>query len=405
MATPLYSTPGPTATVTVAARAAQVLAAGNPNPTTPPFSDDVQWITAYLAVHMLSVPSRRYSYLMWFAIALLVVLLALVRFAGLTSGALGTACYKWAIRRPILRRGLNSPRTLRIFPSHSQLLTLVGIVALTAITCCAGPDYIKPTVGTFNLGARSTLERRKWWDPLQFVGYAPQYTIHKAWWTAGGRVGMMAYALFPLCVLFALKSPPFALFAFPFTIGLHFDKLAFLHRWTGRLIWLLSTLHVIFWCLQLLKDRRTSPWAGTKYNTLRDKPLELAWAYIRFIYAWIVRLPLTSTFTSIANPCKIKGIRPPHSPPTLLHPLAPQTALRDLLLPPHHPRPAHARPRRFTPPTYLVVVLGRPLPLVRRALMALRTLAAHQRRDRCGQGRRDSPARIERPTISQDVAR
>ena len=291
MASTATTTGSATAAAAVTAiRAAQILAAGNPNPTTPPFSDDVEWITAYLAVHMLSVPSRRYSYLLWFAIAFVLVVLALLRFSGLFSGVLGAYWSKWTIRRLTWRRGgVRSGRALWIFPPRAQLLSLFTLFLLTAVLACIGPDYIKPTVGTFNLARRApVLERRTYWDPLQFVGYAPQYTIAKAWWTAGGRTGMIAYALLPLCVLFALKSPPFALFALPFTAQLHFDKLSWMHRWSGRLIWLLSTLHVVFWCMQLSRDRRTSAFAGSKSNSVRDKPLELAWAYTRFLYAWIV---------------------------------------------------------------------------------------------------------------------
>ena len=94
---------------------------------------------------------------------------------------------------------------------------------------------------------------------------------------------MIAFALFPLCVLFTLKGTPFALLSLPFTFQLHFDKLAFLHRWTGRIIWLLTTSHVVLWSVELLKDRRPDT----------DKlAYTYAWAYSKFIYGWIVSIPL-----------------------------------------------------------------------------------------------------------------
>ena len=91
----------------------------------------------------------------------------------------------------------------------------------------------------------------------------------------------MAFALFPLCVLFALKSPPFALFALPFVIQIYNDKLAFLHRWTGRLIWLVTALHVTFWGTQLSQDKRST-----------DNPASVwsfAFEYEKFVFGWLVR--------------------------------------------------------------------------------------------------------------------
>ena len=90
--------------------------------------------------------------------------------------------------------------------------------------------------------------------------YVAHYTIHKAWWTVAGRTGLVTFALFPLCVLFALKAAPFAIFALPYTTQFSFDKLSTMHRWVGRLIWFLTFTHVVSWSIQLATDK--SPVTG-----------------------------------------------------------------------------------------------------------------------------------------------
>ncbi|KAG8847443.1 hypothetical protein FRB91_011760, partial [Serendipita sp. 411] len=119
---------------------------------------------------------------------------------------------------------------------------------------------------------------------------APEYTIPKAWWTIGGRTGIIAFSLFPLVVLFSLKAPPFAVFAIPFLIQVHFDKLARLHRWTGRLIWIITTIHVVTWGIQLFRDKR-----GNSNWEYRDSPAWLfVWQYPLFIEGVIAYVALTA---------------------------------------------------------------------------------------------------------------
>lgn len=68
------------------------------------------------------------------------------------------------------------------------------------LACTIGPDYIKPTISTFNLtkSKRAISERdeaiRSWTAVARdytVIVNPPQYTISKAWWTAGGRTGML----------------------------------------------------------------------------------------------------------------------------------------------------------------------------------------------------------------------
>lgn len=276
-------------TITLVARAA------NPNPTTPAFSDDLEWITAYLAIHMLSVPSRRYSFLLWIAVVLVFLVFALLHWTGSKGGVVGAYWSKWSVRRrtwgkweTVTRRGQKIRKQPILLPSNAQLLCLGVLFTAAFLLSFLGPDYINPRTHVWDIAARSLEARKLKWDPTAFVGYAPQYTISKAWWTIGGRTGMIAFALLPLCVLFALKAPPFALFALPFMIQIHFDKLAWLHRWSGRLIYFLTVVHVATWCVQLWHDRKTSAFVDNKHPNKRA--FMYAWQFERFIFAWIVRV-------------------------------------------------------------------------------------------------------------------
>ncbi|EIN07321.1 hypothetical protein PUNSTDRAFT_121472 [Punctularia strigosozonata HHB-11173 SS5] len=284
----------PTATVVATATRTLAARAADPNPTTPAFVNGLQWITAYLAIHMLSVPSRRYSYLLWIAIVFGFLIFAIAHWTGSRGGVLGAYWSKWAIRRrtvgkwrTVKKKGQTLRKQPMLLPSNAQLLCLTALFAAAFLLSFVGPDYIKPNTPTWNWTKRSVeLGKRKLkYDPNDYVGFAPQYTIAKAWWTVGGRTGMIAFAFLPLCILFAIKAPPFALFAVPFMIQIHFDKLAWLHRWCGRLIWFLSALHVATWSVQLWNDHKTSPFADSKDTNKRA--YFYAWQFERFIYAWI----------------------------------------------------------------------------------------------------------------------
>jgi hypothetical protein len=88
-------------------------------------------------------------------------------------------------------------------------------------------------------------------DPLLS---APNFTIDKNYWASANRVGLIAYAFLPLSVGLALKQWPMNPFAAPFFTNLGIDKTAFWHRWIGRLVWVLSTVHTGLWTKQLFTD-------------------------------------------------------------------------------------------------------------------------------------------------------
>ena len=260
-----------------------------PNPTTPAFTDDTDWFRAYLEIHALSLASWRYAYIFWFAVGLVTLISTVFHLLGFRTGRLGAYWTKWSLRRRTWRKKHSLAQARKsgqphkqplLLPSNLQLLSLIALITTCLAVTFLGPDHIAPTSKVFgHLVARD-----------EVAAYKPQYTIQKAWWTSGGRVGLMAFALFPLCVLFALKRPPFAIFAIPFLTRVHFDKFMWLHRWTGRFIWAMVTLHVALWSVQSANDTRS----GTG-----KMAYVYAWHFQRFQFAWTVSVYLViSLFSS-----------------------------------------------------------------------------------------------------------
>jgi hypothetical protein len=254
-----------------------------PNPTTPAFPDDLQWIKSYMVIHMLSVPSRRYGYLIWAAVAVVFLIVTILHWSGSRGGFIGAYWTKWSLRRRTVRYRLIGKKSHPFsLPSNAQLLCLTVLTTATLALSFIGPDYISPRSSNWSFHDARELYSRAAFDPSQLYPYQPQYTISKAFWTSGGRTGIIAFALLPLCILFALKAPPFALFAIPRLVQLHFDKLSWLHKWCGRFIWFITALHVALWSIQLSRDRRDAT----------GKPaLTYAWEYDKFIYGWTVSNP------------------------------------------------------------------------------------------------------------------
>ena len=277
----------------------------NPNPTTPAFLEDFDWIESYLAIHVTSAASYRYAYIMWILIAIAVAVTAAMHLTGNRGGALGARWAKWAMRRRTWRKKKVRPAAKPggrpgapfVFPSNAQVVSMVLLFAIPLLLCVLGPDYIAPGTKVFdlthNLSRRALLEDfNEFATNLDFflrrdvpvastpTTRPPDFTIQKTWWTFANRAGDMAYALFPLVVIFALKAPPFALLAIPFTVQIHFDKLARLHRWTGRLIWFVTTIHVIAWLIQLAGDKRHGHPGAVALN--------YAFLHTKFVFGFLV---------------------------------------------------------------------------------------------------------------------
>ncbi|KAG7092482.1 hypothetical protein E1B28_008834 [Marasmius oreades] len=268
-------------------------------PTVPNYPDDLQWVTAYMAAHMMSPNSRRYVYVLWFCVASVFVVYAIVHWTGSRGGAFGCYWRKWAVRRRTWRLGSSFRQSksrrggFRIsWPSNGQLLCLAALPLTAILLSFVGPDYISPRVNLFDISPQKLSARG--YDTSQFVQYQPQYQIRKAWWTSGGRTGLIAFGLMPLVILFALKAPPFAILALP-TTQLHFDKLSWLHRWSARLLYLITLLHVVLWSVQLSLDvRRTTGQTGYVY----------AWQYQKFLFGWIAFGSMTLLVFSSSYPLR-----------------------------------------------------------------------------------------------------
>jgi hypothetical protein len=254
------------------------------NPTTPPFSTDEEFIGAYMIIHVGSYPTRRWGYILWFIIGGIFLLFTVAHLLNLRTGLIGAYWHKWALRRKTLRNKFLTGGKPESLNSNAQLLTLTVLTIAVLLLALAGPDYIAPKTGAFELTRRaaSLMPRQfhQYVDPALAAPFQPSYNINKAWWTSGNRTGILAFALLPLCIMFALKAPPFAIFAIPHLVQLHFDKLSWLHRWSGRLIWFVTFLHALFWVIQLCMDRRRETGVIA---------LKYALIYDRFIYAVIVR--------------------------------------------------------------------------------------------------------------------
>lgn len=256
-------------------------------PPIPDYPDDLEWVTAYLAQHLLSQSSWVYAWLLWIIVALVFVVFTAMHWAGFRGGYLGALWSKWALRRRTWRKkhslavAVKAGRPHRqpdALPSNAQLLAVCTLFVGAFALSFAGPDYLAPGARLWNYHRYPVASvQRRAYDLANYAFLQPQFTIPKAWWTSGNRTGLIAFALFPLTVLFALKAPPFALLSSRFFTQLGFDKLAFLHRWCGILVWLLATLHSVFWSIQLASDRRSNTHRVGYYY---------AWTYDKFIYAW-----------------------------------------------------------------------------------------------------------------------
>ncbi len=233
-----------------------------------------------------SAPSYRYAYFLWFVLIALFAIYAAAHQLGFRGGFLGSAWSKLAIRRRVLRSKKSKRNEMQgsggrsyVLPSISQIFCIVIVAVLAALLCVIGDDYINPYTGVWDLS--TSFAKRAAATFYQ----TPAYNISKTWWTSGARFGLIAFALFPLVVLFALKAPPFAILAISVLTDIHSDKLALLHRWTGRIIWLITALHVALWTVQLFIDERG--------NGENRKMWFVVWIYSKYIWAVVAFVGMT----------------------------------------------------------------------------------------------------------------
>ena len=253
----------------------------------PDYPSDLEWVTAYLVQRMLSHASWAYAYLVWIIIGLVYLIYSFTRWTGLNNSYLAAVWHTWALRRRTWRKKHTLALALRKGYEHRQPLSLPPNAHLLAVALLwigailisfIGPDSMAPGSFFRNVKDFPTLHARGF-NAANYYYLQPKFTITKMWYTSSNRTGLIAFALFPLTVLFALKAPPFAIFAIPQFTHICFDKLAFMHRWCAFLVWLLTTLHVILWCVQLAIDHKSG-----------HNGFHFAWLYTKFRYAWTVSL-------------------------------------------------------------------------------------------------------------------
>ncbi|GJJ14283.1 hypothetical protein Clacol_008547 [Clathrus columnatus] len=251
--------------------------------TSAPTTFDV--VEAYAHVYQLPYASYIYVYIMWITFAVLFVLFAVFHQTGGRVGYVGSLWNKWLLRRRTWRKKHSLMKAMKAgkkhsqpfsLPSNAQLLCITFLWVFAILLSFVGPDYIvrnradtftKPYIAKRNL-ATSALQ-----------GNVFHETIQKSWWTSSARLGIISLTLFPLCVMFVTKAPPFALLAAPYLVQIWNDKLVFLHKWTGRLIYFITSIHVVFWSVQLAQDRISA--------TDNNDVWTVIFLHVPFIYAWV----------------------------------------------------------------------------------------------------------------------
>lgn len=299
------------------------------------------YLQGYFNAHMLSSPSWRYFYWLWFVLVAFALCFSAFSASGVGSRSfVGAAWRKWMTKNRVIKIGKKSPyeakssllsrghsrkgtnqgsgstynplatptqysaspqaqaipppgftkpRKIIQLPSLGRMLLLVALFALPICLSLIGADYINPNAGVFDIsqsfpnntitpyniqtqrrslaagfsggrwsGVVQLARRGLQWGQGAFpdVGTVPVNTTipYRTWWTIGGRLGGMTNALTPLALLLALKQVPWALLSTRALGGYSFDRLSFLHKWVGRIVWLFATAHIVTWSVQLGMD-------------------------------------------------------------------------------------------------------------------------------------------------------
>ena len=228
-----------------------------------------------------SSPSYRYAYLLWMVLAVIALIYAAAHHLRLSRGSLGAGYTRWGMRRTTIGSQKPGARN-RSLPSNNVLVGVAVIAIATIVLSIIGSDYIAPSTSVLDF---ATLPLRRDTNPA--------YTISKAFWTSGSRLGDMAFSLMPLVVLLALKSPPIAVLSLRALTHLWADKLAIIHRAVAWLIWALTTIHVILWTIQLFRDQLNGKAAWISM-----------WSSYRFIFGCVAYGALTAVMLFSLRPVR-----------------------------------------------------------------------------------------------------
>ncbi|EST05457.2 Ferric reductase transmembrane component-like domain protein [Kalmanozyma brasiliensis GHG001] len=258
-----------------------------------------QYLQGYFTAHMLPATSYRYVYLLWFITIAVCLVLGSFHMLGVGERTyIGALWKRWATKNRVYKVGKRvdihgnpitkdskgfvrayaplAHRQIFTFPSFGRVVLLFFMLAVPIVLTLVGADFISPSVGVFNFAeswppqttnmvglsrrAIQTLHKRVQWGQGSYPSvstYPPYRTLpYRTWWTSGDRTGDITMGLVPIVLIMALKQVPFALLSTRFFGGYGFDRLSFLHKWGGRIIWLFGTAHLVTWCIQLNVDTR-----------------------------------------------------------------------------------------------------------------------------------------------------
>lgn len=132
---------------------------------------------------------------------------------------------------------------------------------------------------------------------LSFVGIAYKtwitpvkgtnlYNTRSSMGAFSDRIGVLAYALTPLSVLFASRESLLSLIT-----GIPYQSFMFLHRWVGYVILIQSTVHTLGWVIIEAKQYQPQP---ATWNSLASE-LYIQWGFVALgllVLLWVFATPL-----------------------------------------------------------------------------------------------------------------
>ncbi|KAL8278190.1 hypothetical protein RQP46_009363 [Phenoliferia psychrophenolica] len=183
----------------------------------------------YLDAHSLSPPSWRYAYILVMVLMGIGALWSLAfQLSPHLRGGIDASFRKFTIRRAVIGGkksvgpgGQEKRSRMRASPTIAQMLAIASLIVLAVCLSVIGPDYISPTTCTFGGTFFHSIEKRGVNNPNGWAPFndpllsAPNKDVGATWWTAADRLGLIAFALFPIAVTFAVKQWPFNIWATP----------------------------------------------------------------------------------------------------------------------------------------------------------------------------------------------
>lgn len=182
------------------------------------------------AVYWMHTTSMLYTFIMWAVLGGVLAIAAYLRWARYSS-------HNSAIQTPLHRSvdalsSLMNRHLLHEIPFR-RLFGRTTMIQVTILLVLSAYLLIFSLIG---------IVYRTWVTPVK--AYPGVYNTRTGLGGFADRVGAMAYALTPLTVLLSTRESLLSLIT-----GLPYHHFNFLHRWTGRIIFLQSFLHTLGWTI------------------------------------------------------------------------------------------------------------------------------------------------------------